>query len=121
MKRLLAGFCTGLGVALLVVSAFLWKNRGSQQIHRVMVDYPSRWDPGELRNCGLGRPRGFRWPELHCDGRGSHGDALQGVHAFAMDVRFLGNFVVPTDERTPAWTCQSSAAGTGDLTCRDWQ
>ena len=75
----------------------------------------------EFRNCALGRPHypGERWPEFDCDGSGSGGDAIKGAHAFVMDVRFLGEYKVPTDERRLTWTCQSSA--TGELTCKDWQ
>lgn len=96
----------------------------TSEVHRVSVSYPSRWSAGEFRNCRLGRPHylGDRWPELGCDGRGSQGEeAVGGAHAFVMDVRFSGEYKVPTDERVLTWTCQSSITGTGELTCKDWQ
>jgi hypothetical protein len=95
------------------------------QVHRVSVSYPSHWEPGEFRNCRLGHPHyaGDPWPEFDCDGSGSHGEATPGTHAFVMDVRFMGEYKVPTntDSRYWTWTCQSSIAGTGELTCKGWQ
>ena len=116
------GFGLGVAVGLLVAGAFFFRTSTSQ-VHRVSVNYPSRWDAGEFRNCRLGRPHysGDRWPEFDCDGSGSHGEAIGGAHAFVMDVRFLGEYKVPTDDRHWTWTCQSSVSGTGELTCRDWQ
>jgi hypothetical protein len=95
----------------------------ASQVHRVSVNYPSRWDAGEFRNCRLGHPHylGDRWPEFDCDGFGSHGDAVKGAHAFVMDVRFVGDYKIPTDDRVSTWTCQSSGTGAGELTCKEWQ
>jgi hypothetical protein len=124
MKKFLASFGLGIVVGLLVAAAFFPKiGTPASQVHRVSVSYPSRWDAGEFRNCRLGRPHspGDRWPEFECDGGGSHGDAIKGAHAFVMDVRFFGEYKVPTDDSHLTWTCQSSVTGTGELTCKDWQ
>lgn len=124
MKRFAAGFVCGAIVAIVAFAVYFWKEAPrDSQVHRVSVSYPSRWDAGEYRNCRLKPPHyaGDRWPELECDGRGSHGDAVQGAHAFVMDVRFSGVYRLYTDGRYETWTCQSSGGGTGELTCRDWQ
>lgn len=125
MKRSLTGFGVGIVVGFLITAAFFVSKFGTSdsQLHRVSVSYPSRWDAGEFRNCRLGHPHyaGDRWPELDCDGGGSHGDATKGAHAFVMDVRFMGEYKVPTDDRYSTWTCQSSATGMGELTCKEWQ
>lgn len=123
MKNYFIGFGLGVVVGLVVAGAFFSKIGGSpSQVHRVSVSYPSRWNAGEFRNCRLGHPHysGDRWPNFDCDGRGSQGEeAIGGAHAFVMDVRFSGEYKVPTDDRVLTWTCQSSA--TGELTCKDWQ
>jgi hypothetical protein len=123
MKKFLASFCLGIAVGLLVAGAFFYKiGSSTSQVHRVSVNYPSRWEEGEFRNCQLGRPHysGDRLPEFSCDGSGSLGEATSGAHAFVMDVRFLGEYKVPADDRRWTWTCQSSVTGTGELTCKEW-
>lgn len=122
MTRFAAGFASGLLVAILAFAIYLAYTPNSSRVHRVSVSYPSRWDAGEYRNCRMKRPHysGGLWPELECDGTGSNGNAVQGAHAFVMDVRFSGTYKIYRDGRSDTWTCQSSAAGTGELTCRDW-
>src|ERR1039457_1891473 len=111
MKKSLAIFGLGIAVGLLIAGVVFFSKiaTSGSRVHRVSVNYPSRWDAGEFRNCALGRPHypGERWPEFDCDGSGSHGAAIKGAHAFVMDVRFLGEYKVPTDERRLTWTCQS--------------
>lgn len=108
----------GLITGLLIASAYFLR-LGSSQVHRVSVNYPSKWSTGEYRNCRLARPhyKGDLWPEFDCDGSGSINDAVQGTHAFVMDVRFLGEYIVPTDVRRLTWTCQLSTSN--ELICRD--
>lgn len=93
----------------------------SAQTHRVFVDYPSRWDNGEIRNCRVRQPHysSNEWPGLECDGPGSKGDAIPGAHAFVEDVLFDGKFAIPpTKEQGFTWTCQ--LLHDVQIECRDW-
>ena len=71
VKYSLLNVVIGMLAGLLIAGAFakFWRSPAHAQVHRISVNYPSRWDAGEFRNCGLRQPHySGDWPELDCDG-----------------------------------------------------
>jgi hypothetical protein len=116
-----------LGWLILIAIIYALPSRGllswlRGEVYRVNVAYPSNWEVGEMRNCRLKQPNsGESWPEFDCDVQGSrsHGMLEGTLHAYVMDVRFLGEYHVPSDDRAFTWTCTLSRDG--ELSCRDWK